>query len=345
MPSDAHTPFGHARRYTSDCYVGMRDDQARTHAYAAAIQQAASGKVVLDIGTGALALLAIQAAKAGAAHVYALECNTNAASAARVTIAREGFSDKITVIEGFSTDAALSLPQKCSLLVHELIGEIAGEEGAVAAILDARRRFLDPHAGPPLSIPARSRTLLAPCAFPDAAYLASLRPGVLSMAPGQGQALRLPRLPGSCLLAPTQPFEILDFTQASPQFTQTAELHFTLEGAGLLRGLAAHVDLSMLADDEGLLHVDVSSAWEGSHWRNVLLLLSGGGVETQAGARVKVLARCELGGPLPRYTFETWLDASTSGAEEDWRSLGQPICLPDAMLNVNDAMDVAMCQQ
>jgi dihydropteroate synthase len=58
--------------YTDETYAKMRDDTSRTEAYRRAIHAHARGKVVLDIGTGALALLAIMAAEAGASKVYAL---------------------------------------------------------------------------------------------------------------------------------------------------------------------------------------------------------------------------------------------------------------------------------
>jgi hypothetical protein len=70
---DDWSPRGHARRYIDACYTGMRDDTARTRAYEQAIQAAVQGKTVVDLGTGALALLAIIAAKAGASHVYPIE--------------------------------------------------------------------------------------------------------------------------------------------------------------------------------------------------------------------------------------------------------------------------------
>ena len=37
-----HTPRGHASRYVSACYTGMRDDVARTSAYRQAIIEAAA---------------------------------------------------------------------------------------------------------------------------------------------------------------------------------------------------------------------------------------------------------------------------------------------------------------
>ena len=47
-------------------YRDMRNDLPRTRAYVDAITAHAPGRVVLDLGTGALALLAIAAARAGA---------------------------------------------------------------------------------------------------------------------------------------------------------------------------------------------------------------------------------------------------------------------------------------
>ena len=67
----------------------------------------------------------------------------------------------------------MTLPQRVDLLLHEIIGEVAGAEGVVAAIADAATRHLAPTAGDgqrPLSIPARARSLLAPAEFPGAEH-------------------------------------------------------------------------------------------------------------------------------------------------------------------------------
>ena len=227
MPSDDHTPRGHAARYVDACYAGMRDDVVRTAAYRRAIAAAANGHVVLDIGTGALALLALFAAESGAEHVYALEVNESAFAAAQRTVAASPFADRVTVLHTFSTDATLALPSPATLLVHELIGEVAGEEGVVAAISDAARRHLAPHAPPPLSIPARSRSLVAPCTLPDdgaphAADAASARgdglgtppcAGVVPCeGPGAARALKLHGLPAEWRLAPVRTLRGRDLT-------------------------------------------------------------------------------------------------------------------------------------
>merc|ERR1719499_1673027 len=109
----------------------MRDDEPRTKAYEEAITNRLAGMggeaVVVDIGTGALALLAIMAAKAGARKVYAIEINPGAAKLAKEAVAKQKLQDKIEVIEGNSME--VDLPEKADLIVSELIGSIATQEG------------------------------------------------------------------------------------------------------------------------------------------------------------------------------------------------------------------------
>jgi type III protein arginine methyltransferase len=76
---------------------GMLRDKARNLAYRQAIEATVAGKRVLDIGTGS-GLLAMMAAKAGAAHVYACESQPLLAATAREIVAANGFSDRITVL-------------------------------------------------------------------------------------------------------------------------------------------------------------------------------------------------------------------------------------------------------
>ena len=248
-------------RYNDDTYSVMEDDKERTGQYAAAIGAVAAGRVCLDIGTGALALLALMAARAGAKHVYAIEANPTAAAAARALVAAEGFADVVTIIEGYSTD--VTLPEKADLLLHEILGEVAGAEGVVHALTDAAaRHWAPPQAGvgdgggggaatsaddvigTVLSVPARARSLIAPAEFPPPEYFASLKFPMLA-APG-ATALKLPGLPQSVLIAASQPFERLDFTALRPDSTQGCELHFIASRDAELRGLAVHIEVDML---------------------------------------------------------------------------------------------------
>ena len=51
-PAMAADPRSICERYNDDIYAKMRDDTERTSAYAAAIAEAAPGRVCLDLGTG-----------------------------------------------------------------------------------------------------------------------------------------------------------------------------------------------------------------------------------------------------------------------------------------------------
>jgi protein arginine N-methyltransferase 1 len=324
-----HTPRGHASRYVSSCYLGMRDDIDRTEAYRKAIEEMAPGKIVLDMGTGALALLAMIAARAGAAHVYAIEVPRDAAEAAKAAVAAAGLTDRVTVLHAFSTDASLELPVKAELMVHELVGEIGGEEGVCMAVLDAAARHMAASIQPPLSIPSRTRTLCSPCEYPDSEFCATLPPTALE-SPGSARALKLLGLPPSTHLAPPQAFEDLRFETGAPVCSQCAELHFEATRDGLFRGLAVHVELHVGAMG-GEEPPDVSSACPGSHWRNILLLLSDhGGIKVRAGAAIRVKTTAVLGGPQPRYTFEAWVDG---------KSVGEALHYPEASLSINDMAD------
>lgn len=332
MPLDDHTPRGHAARYTPECYAGMRDDRARTEAYRCAVAAAVAGKVVLDIGTGALALLSIIAAEAGAKHVYAIEVQPGAAEAARRAIVAAGHAETISVIEGFSTDEHVRLPVKAELMIHELIGEIAGEEGAVCAVLDAARRHMAPDAPRPFSIPSRSRTMIAPCEAPNEVLVGSAR------------ALKI-YLPRDQLLASPQCCEDLLFAYGEPKTSQRYELIFAAARSGQLAGFVMHVELHCHVDAADA-PPDVSSAWSGSHWRHVMLTLDEGvGVVERQKLRVHV--RVELGAATPVYEFEAWADEAPGHDQyrensPRWRSLGPPQSYPQASLNCNDMMDHLM---
>ncbi|KAL1511045.1 hypothetical protein AB1Y20_005870 [Prymnesium parvum] len=330
----SHTlPRGHACRYITECYVGMRDDTARTASYRRAIVAAAAGRVVVDIGTGALALLAIIAAEAGAKHVYAIEVQPAAAAAARIAVAAAGLSHRISVIEAFSV--GLLLPVKAQLLVHELIGEIAGEEGVVQAIHDiCARNMTQLDCASPCSVPSRARTLLAPCEYPDAQY--TLRhPSALLSLPGSASALKLPTLPDYMKLAVPQAFEDLLFDAAAPRARQDSELHFTISRAGALCGLALHIELHC-GVSAGNDPPDVSSAWSGSHWQNVLFLFDERKTPVYKGQLVRVLTSCRLDGSAPCYSFEALLQV-----EQGWQLLGKHL-YPEVSLNCNDMADFLM---
>jgi protein arginine N-methyltransferase 1 len=98
----------------------------------------------------------VEAVRAGAAHAYAIEQLPEIAERARAVVSRAGLSDRVTVITGHSCE--VSLPQRANLCISEVLGNIAGAEGAAAVIRDAHRRLCRPGAA---FIPDRAATAVA----------------------------------------------------------------------------------------------------------------------------------------------------------------------------------------
>jgi predicted RNA methylase len=142
------TPTVSARARTggfdaAQIHVRMLDDRIRTSRYLDAIAEVVrSGDVVVDIGTGT-GVLAIAAARAGARHVYAIEAS-GIGKVARATFDRNALGERITLVEGWSTQ--VDLPERADVLVSEIIGNEPLGEQVLETTLDARKRLLKPQA-------------------------------------------------------------------------------------------------------------------------------------------------------------------------------------------------------
>ncbi len=123
----------------------MLRDTARNAAYAQAIALAAPGRRVLDIGTGS-GLLAMMAARAGAAHVYACEANPMLAATAREIVAANGLAEKVTVfaLHSGKLDRNRDLGGGAELLVSEIFADNLLGEGVIAALRHARTELCAP---------------------------------------------------------------------------------------------------------------------------------------------------------------------------------------------------------
>eukprot|EP00966_Prymnesium_polylepis_P082806 1917736-Prymnesium_polylepis.1 len=112
------------------------------------------------------------AAEAGAAKVYAVECDPASAEAARQQIGcleRAGSvtPGQVVVLEQFSTSLTLADVPGVEVVLHELMGTFASSEGVRKFITDTKKL-----SNGSLSIPHRAQTMLAPGVAPSLELLA-----------------------------------------------------------------------------------------------------------------------------------------------------------------------------
>ena len=200
--------------YDELLYYAMTHDDVRNRAYQNAIRQSVKGKVVLDIGTGADAILARFCVEGGATRVYAIEDDSTAYHSAKTLIENLALTDRITVLHGHS--AHVQVPEPADVCVSEILGTIGSSEGAVSILNDAWRLLRDDG----IMLPRKCVTLFAPVSLPE--NLASSprlnelpRTYVKRVFRKVGQAFDLRMcikdFPPSNILARPQIFEELDF--------------------------------------------------------------------------------------------------------------------------------------
>jgi type II protein arginine methyltransferase len=120
-------------------------DHPRNKAYEDALRSAIfPGCTVLEIGTGT-GLLAMMAARAGAARVITCEADPAIAAAARENVAINGFADRVTVVNKHSTKLDLAdVGGLADILVSEIVSNDMLSEGTLPAHEDAIPRLLKP---------------------------------------------------------------------------------------------------------------------------------------------------------------------------------------------------------
>lgn len=134
------------RKSVPGWHFPMLRDSARNRAFGAALERAIRpGDRVLDIGSGS-GLLAMMAARAGAAEVVTCEMNPAVADAADQIIALNGYGDRIRLIgkSSFDLDLAEDVGGPVDVIVSEIISANLVGEGVLPVMRDAVARFLRP---------------------------------------------------------------------------------------------------------------------------------------------------------------------------------------------------------
>lgn len=120
----------------------MLKDVVRTKTYQNAIYQNAfifKNKVVLDVGAGT-GILSLFCAKAGAKHVYAVECSLMADMAKQI-VQTNGLSNVITVLKGKIEDIELPIDH-VDVIISEWMGYFLLFENMLNTVLYARDKWL-----------------------------------------------------------------------------------------------------------------------------------------------------------------------------------------------------------
>uniref|UniRef100_A0A1A7X107 Protein arginine N-methyltransferase n=2 Tax=Iconisemion striatum TaxID=60296 RepID=A0A1A7X107_9TELE len=144
--------YDYHQEIARSCYADMLHDHDRNVKYYQGIRAAvarvkARGErvVVLDIGTGT-GLLSMMALTAGADFCYAVEVFKPMAEAAQCIVRKNGFSDKIKIINKHSTDVTVGpdgdMQEKANLLITELFDTELIGEGALPSYEHAHHNLV-----------------------------------------------------------------------------------------------------------------------------------------------------------------------------------------------------------
>lgn len=120
----------------------MLKDIVRTKTYQNVIYQNSflfKDKIVLDVGAGT-GILSLFCAKAGAKHVYAVECS-EMASMAKEIVQKNGFSNVITVLKGKIEEMVLPVTH-VDIIISEWMGYFLLFENMLNTVLYARDKWL-----------------------------------------------------------------------------------------------------------------------------------------------------------------------------------------------------------
>ena len=296
--------------YDDKLYNKMANDTNRTEFYRNCIAKYCSNKVVLDIGCGALALLSVMAAESNASKVYAIEVNESAFRSAKKLIFEKGLSKKIEIMNGYS-NRIQSLPQKCDVFIHEIIGEIASGEGVYSVIENAKEKFLKTTFANTnvWSIPDYARTHLMPVEFPNREYWQSLNEKIIPNP--RCNTINLWNFPFEhclCEVSEIGLWEHIPFNgNTITQFVMDNHT-FIARKSGVFGGLLSSIEIGVDKDHKMILTSKLGS--NNCMWANKLIMLDRQ-IEVKKGDRIYVTATTDPSEHVLKYDFSVAVETQS----------------------------------
>jgi protein arginine N-methyltransferase 1 len=251
--------------YDAGLYQALASDEKRNDRFRAALKELAGGRVVLDIGTGEQLIWAREGIAAGARHAVAMEVMDDTLETAFRNLAEWGLQDAVTLLHGASTE--LGVTTRADVCVAEVIGSVAGAEGAASVLRDARRRLLGPGG---VVVPHRCVTQAAAVALRDVmggrepAFAEEAVPLLERIFRWNGAAfdvrLRIRNPERDAVLSSTAAVEVLDFN-GDLRAEQEQRVTLVIERPGVVDGVLTWLRIARLPDEEPLDALRDDTSW------------------------------------------------------------------------------------
>lgn len=246
-------------------HADMVFDATRVRSYESAIRRTVNpGDVVVDVGAGT-GLLSFLCVKAGARLVYAIERSPILEWAK--ALARDNQMQDAIVFHNMDSRDVI-LPESADVVVSEIIGHLAFEEGLAEALVDAKSRFLRP--GGTL-IPGAT-TLYSALVHEHELYPTYIDGwGTLwginysRLREKACKTVYICQIPERDLLSRPQAILATDFSEVVDEL-DGKHFSYRVLRDGLVNGLAFWFDASLAQ------HVSLSSGpWVNSHWKQAFV--------------------------------------------------------------------------